>query len=146
MINELIDGIAVKLNQVFGSGYTIYKENVKQGLTEPCFIIVALEPTQEAKLPNRYFRSYPMDIHYFPLDRNNTKAECYDVAEKLMVELEYITANHNGIDNLHRGIRMRYELVDNVLHFFVNYEFFIKKTMDEVEHMESLERKLNVEE
>ena len=31
---------------------------------------------------------------------------------------------------------MRYEIVDDVLHFFVNYDFFVKKlTNEEVNHM-----------
>lgn len=139
MINDIINGIAVKLNQAFGSDYTIYKENVKQGLKEPCFFILPLEPTQEAKLPNRYLRTYPLDIHYFP---KNGKSEMYEVAEILFLELEYV----NVLANLIRGTKMRYELVDNVLHFFITYEFFIKKEMDAVDHMETLAIKSNPEE
>lgn len=132
MINDLINGISIKLRSVFGSDYKIYKEEVKQGLVEPCFNIVVLEPSQEAKLPNRYLRSYPIDVHYFP--KTNTKNEMYEVAEKLLIELEYITV----LDNLCRGIKMRYEIVDGVLHFFVNYDFFVKKEMGKQDNMEEL--------
>lgn len=132
MINDIINGISTKLNQVFGSDYKIYKEEIKQGLKEPCFSIVVLEPSQEAKLPNRYFRSYPFDIHFFP--ESKTKNEMYNVAEKLLIELEYITV----LDNLCRGTKMRYEMVDGVLHFFVNYDLFIKKPKELGEYMETL--------
>ena len=132
MVNDLISGIAKKLNSVFGSKYKIYKENIKQGLVEPCFNIVVLEPSQEAKLPNRYLRSYPIDVHYFP--ETATKSEMYEVAEKLLIELEYITV----LDNLCRGTKMRYEIVDGVLHFFVNYDFFIKKEVSKQDNMEEL--------
>ena len=132
MINDIINGIAIKLNEVFGSDYKIYKENVKQGLKEPCFSIVMLEVTESAKLPNRCFRSYPFDIHYFP--KTKTKTEMYNVAEQLLIELEYITI----LDNLCRGTKMRYEVVDGVLHFFVNYDLFIKKEVAKVESMAEL--------
>ena len=132
MINDLIHGISIKLRSAFGSDYKIYKENIKQGLVEPCFNIVVLEPSQEAKLPNRYLRSYPIDVHYFP--ETATKNEMYEVAEKLLIELEYITV----LDNLCRGTKMRYELVDGVLHFFVNYDFFVKKEVGKQDNMEEL--------
>ena len=134
MINEIINGIAVKLNQAYGSDYKIYKENIKQGLKEPCFSIVILESEQSAKLPSRYFRSYPFDIHYFPKSSDKPKAEMYDVAERLLMDLEYITV----LDNLCRGSKMRYEIVDGVLHFFVNYDLFVKKQAVIGEFMEEL--------
>lgn len=132
MINDLINGIAVKLNSVFGSEYRIYKEDIKQGLKEPCFSVVLLEAEQSAKLPNRYLKQCQFDIHYFP--KTLTKNEMYEVAEKLLIELEYITV----LDNLCRGIKMRYEIVDDVLHFFVNYDFFIKKEVIKQDGMEAL--------
>lgn len=132
MINDLINGISIKLRSAFGSGYKIYKEEVKQGLVEPCFNIVVLEPSQEAKLPNRYLRSYPIDVHYFP--KTNTKNEMYEVAEQLLIELEYVTV----LDNLCKGTKMRYEIVDGVLHFFVNYDFFVKKEVVKQDNMEEL--------
>ena len=132
MINDLINGISIKLRSVFGSDYKIYKEEVKQGLVEPCFNIVVLEPSQEAKLPNRYLRSYPIDVHYFP--KTATKHEMYEVAEQLLIELEYITV----LDNLCKGTKMRYEIVDGVLHFFVNYDFFVKKEVAKQTNMEEL--------
>lgn len=132
MINDLINGISIKLRSAFGTDYKIYKEEVKQGLVEPCFNIVVLEPSQEAKLPNRYLRSYPIDVHYFP--KTNTKNEMYEVAEQLLIDLEYITV----LDNLCRGTKMRYEIVDGVLHFFVNYDFFVKKEAIKQDNMEEL--------
>lgn len=141
MINDIIKGISVKLNQAFGADYKIYVEDIKQGLVEPCFSIVALEPSQSAKLPNRYFRSYPFDIHYFPESNNKPKAEMYEVGEKLLIELEYITV----LDNLCRGTKMRYELVDGVLHFFVNYDLFVKKEVDQGVYMENLTSNIKLE-
>lgn len=141
MINDIINGISVKLNEVFGSKCKIYKENIKQGLVEPCFNIVVLEPTQSAKLPSRYFRSYPFDIHYFPESSDKPKEEMYEVAEKLLIGLEYITV----LDNFCRGTKMRYELVDGVLHFFVNYDLYIKKEVNQGVYMDNLTSNIKLE-
>lgn len=142
MIGDIINGIAAKLHEVFGENYVIYKENVKQNLQEPCFMIDVIEPMQFAKLPTRYLRSYPMDVLYFPKDTINSKEEIYEIAERLFIELEYIFV----LDNLCRGTKMRYEIVDDVLHFFVNYDFFVnKRTNEEENHMSELTVDSNTE-
>ena len=139
MLNETIDGISVKLNETFGGEYTIYKENVPQDLHEPAFIITHLITLNSAKLPNRYLRKQTFNIKYFPKDKYNAKNEMYDVAEKMLIALEYINLSHNeNFDNLCRGTKMRYEVVDGILHFFVNYDLFVKKEVVKQDNMEDL--------
>ncbi len=139
MLNETIDAIAIKLHETFGEGYTLYKEDVPQHLCEPAFIITHLITLSSAKLPNRYLRKQTFNIQYFPEDKNNSKNEMYDVAEKMLIALEYINLSHNeNFDNLCRGTKMRYEIVNDVLHFFVNYDLFVKKEVVKQENMEDL--------
>lgn len=135
MVNDIINAIAVKLHSVFGSNYKIYKESIEQGLVEPCFSIVLLQAVQEARLPNRYFRSLPFDVHYFPKSTTNAKNEMYEIGEQLLMAMEYITVKDNGSDSLCRGTKMRYEIVDGVLHFFVNYDLFIKQEVERLDDM-----------
>ena len=85
MVNDLIDAISVKLNQVFGNGVRIYSESVKQGLKEPCFFIAVLNPTQSPMIGARYFREHPFDIHYFPSK------------DGVAAENTYCTAKYKGI-------------------------------------------------
>ena len=66
MINKIIDGISVAINAEFGYDYEIYTESVEQGLNEPCFSILCLNPTNEQFLGRRYFRNNQFCIHYFP--------------------------------------------------------------------------------
>ena len=47
MLNEIVQGIARRLNAAFGDDYEIYQNKVEQGLQEPCFFIAVLQP--EAK-------------------------------------------------------------------------------------------------
>ncbi len=133
MLNKIIDGIAIKLNQEFGDEYEIYKESVKQGLKEPCFFIVLLTATQTQVIGKRYFREQPFDIHYFP-STNDKNTEIFNVVDKLNDALEYISMES---DLLH-GSKMHYEVVDGVLHFFVNYNFHVYKESDALDIMETL--------
>lgn len=134
MVNDLIDGISVKLNQVFGDDYRIYSEDVKQGLREPCFFIVDLNPSSTQVIGNRYFRQNPFDVHYFPVDTGSNE-EINTVASKLFDALEYITLL-NG--DLVRGTEMHYEKVDDVLHFFVQFNLHIRKVVTPEDNMETL--------
>lgn len=127
MINDIIDGIASKLHQTFGDGYTLYKEKVPQGFKEPCFAIVHLLSSNEPKIPDRYLRLNAFDIHFFPKPGVDEKTEMYRVGECLLLALEYI----NCLDNLIRGTKMRYEIVDDVLHFFISYDLYVKVDRDD---------------
>jgi hypothetical protein len=134
MVNDLIDAISIKLNQVFGDGKRIYSETVKQGLQEPCFFIAVLNPLQTQMIGNRYFRQHPFDIHYFPAVQDNNN-ELQGMASNLFDALEYVTLT-NG--DLVHGTEMHYEVVDGVLHFFVDYNMFIKKVEIPADNMGTL--------
>lgn len=126
MINSIIEGISASLNAEFGDDYTIYTENVEQGLKEPCFFISCINPTSRIFLGKRYFKTNQMCIHYFPADNDRKKEECNDVSERLFDCLECIDVAGDSL----RGTSMRTEQVDGVLHFFVNYDFFTYRTTD----------------
>lgn len=132
MINKIIDGISVAINSVFGDGYEINTESVEQGLNEPCFSIVCLNPTVEQSLGKRYFRTNQFCIHYFS-GAFEKRADCYAAAEKLFTALEYITVD----GDLCRGTGMNSEVEDGVLHFFVNYDMFMFKKTEETPTMET---------
>jgi len=125
MVNNLIDGISIKLNQVFGDGMKIYSESVEQGLKEPCFFIAVLNPSQNQMIGLRYFRQHPFDIHYFPAIPGNNE-EIQAVASQLLDALEYITLLDGSMV---RGTEMNHEKVDGVLHFFVQYNMFVTKSV-----------------
>lgn len=133
MINSIIESISISLNAEFGDDYTTYTESVEQGLNEPCFFLFCLNPTNRVFLGNRYFRENQFCIQYFPADKIKAKEECNAVAERLFSCLEYITVS----GDLVRGNKMKYEVVDGVLNFFVNYDLFVYKvvtsdTMEEI--------------
>lgn len=217
MVNDLINGISIKLNQVFGDEYRIYTNSVTQGLIEPCFFIAVVDSSQAQLIGNRYFRQHLFDIHYFPASEGDNE-EIQNVASQLFNTLEYvnllngvsasnkyatakfpdgrgnslkivITVNEDEetynvmtlynddivdiqtvvsssdlVDNdyltfiktvelvetiglpltggtngdLIRGTKMRYETIDGVLHFFVNYNIFLKNDITPEDDMEEI--------
>lgn len=123
MINELVAAISVAVNAEFGDDYTIYGESVEQGLEEPCFFIRCINPTYCLYFDKRYFAENPFCIQYIPQDESCANEECNAVSERLFSCLEYI----GGDECFIRGTKMHAEIVDGILNFFVNYDFFTVK-------------------
>ena len=143
MLNKIITGISQKLDEEFNTEenqeYTIYTENVEQGLEEPCFFIFSLKPSSKQLAGNRYKRKYPFYIHFFPdtelVDGISTiNNQINEVTERLFTALEYITVD-NG---LVRGTSINAEKVDDVLHFFINFNMIVKKETEPIDTMGSL--------
>ena len=114
-------------------------ENVEQGLEEPCFFIFSLKPSSKQLVGNRYERKYPFDIHFFPdtelVDGISTiNNQLNEVTERLFTALEYITVDNSLV----RGTSINAEIVDNVLHFFINFNMIVKKETEPIDTMGSL--------
>ena len=133
-VNLIIEAIAAALNGEFGEEYAVYAEEVKQGLSEPCFFISCINPSDRQLMGNanrhflaaRYYRENRFCIQYFSLDENNGRRESYDKAERLFGCLEEINADGDII----RGTDMNFEYTDGILSFFVSYNFFVYKTRE----------------
>lgn len=134
MINAILEAISVSLNAEFGDRYKNYREEKKQDLKEPCFFIFCINPANRLFLGKRYFRSNLFCIQYFPESEKRKNEECHAVAERLFSCLEYITVNGEPA----MGTQMRYEIVDEILHFFVNYDMFVYKVSEPLPTMEVL--------
>ncbi len=124
MIKEIIDGISLKLNQVFGDGYEIYGDaDIVQGLKEPCFFIAVLNPSYKRLVGLRYLIENPFVIQYFPKNAKDN-IELHDVAFAMFDALEYITLPDG--DMLH-GTSISHEIVDGVVQFKINYNVILTK-------------------
>lgn len=133
MINDIINAIAIKLHETFGDEYEIYQNDIEQGLTEPCFLITIIDYSKENLLKTRSKRLLPFDILFFP---NKGKSQCHEVSDTLVNELDIIKCL-NG--DLMRGTKMRSEIINNVLHFFVSYNFMAVVEEEKLDSMETLE-------
>ncbi len=134
MINAIIEAISISLNVEFGDRYKIYREIKHQGLQEPCFFIQCLNPTSRLFLNKRYLRTNQFCIQYFPEQEGKKKEECYEIAEHLFQCLEWLEVKEDTM----MGTQMHYEVVDGMLHFFVNYDAFVYKISESIPFMEEV--------
>lgn len=119
MFNAISDGISIKLNSVFGNGYEVSSEDIKQGFEAPCFFIKPMPTTNTKLLGKRKRRDYQFIVTYFPEDGNE---EMMRVSEQMLDELEYITLVSG--ETL-RALTLESEIVDGVLHVTVKYAVFL---------------------
>lgn len=137
MINEILSGISNALENEFGENYEIYNDEMPQDFLEPCFFIACIGPSEQQIFNSRYKRIQKFDIQYFP---KAGKKEIYGVIERLNNCLEYI----KNEEDILRGTQRNSEIVDGVLHYFVNYDFFVKKLGTEDEYMRDIKTKMEI--
>lgn len=122
MVNKIIDGISTTIYEVFGSNFEIYTEPVEQGFKEPCFSIMCVNSLSELYLCTKYFSENRFCITYFPV-KTEKNSECNSVSQKLCDCLEFILVS----GDLTKGTKIKCEMTNGILNFFVNYDMFIRK-------------------
>ena len=122
MINLIIEAVGIALREEFGESYEIYMKELEQGLKGPCFFISCQNSANEPLRGQRYFRRNQLRIRYFP-ESGEIQPECNDIAERMRQCLEYVTVD--GGNRPIRGTKMNYEVIDGVLNFSVNYDYFV---------------------
>lgn len=132
-MNDIRTAVMRRLNERFPN-IKRYGDEIRQGFVEPCFFVKLLNASQTQELNIRYRRTHSFDIHYFPQDNSNEEA--HDMAEKLYDALELI--EYDGVQ--YNGTGMNHEIVDGVLHFFVDYAFRVRREVPEPTKMRSLEQ------
>ncbi len=119
MINDIMTGISIKLHELFGDNYKIYTETVKQGLKEPCFLIKLISSELDPLIGRRKILNNAFCITYIPDEDNSKKQDINEIQCILLANMEFIKTVENI---LYLGSGIRTEVVDGVLHFFVNYD------------------------
>lgn len=130
-INDVRYAVHTALDAAFPD-IRIHGEEIKQGLNPPCFFVRLLQPAHTQELDRRYMRYHPFVVRYFPAAGN---AEMYDMAEQLTAALQQIDVAGRPV----RGVGMRFEIVDGVLHFFVDYDFHVWQPRPDDPAMASLD-------
>jgi len=138
-VNDVINAVSGQLAEHFPN-MPRYGEEIKQGLNAPCFFIKLLSGSQTREVGRRYYRTQMMDIHYFPNPAKDQNEDAWDMAERLNDILEYIPFG----SGVFRGSRMRGEIVDGVLHFFVNYDFHVMRPKPETPTIQSIKQEVRL--
>lgn len=125
------------LYEEFGDSYSIYTEEIEQGLDNPCFLITNVVHTHDAKLSNRYKDNNSFMVQYFPESDTDYLGEINNVVSSLEDVLEWITVDSSKV----HGLNMTSNVVDRVLNFQVDYNVRLHKTTQEVDRMNNLKYK-----
>ena len=128
MINSIMDGITNKLDEVFG--YTIYGDDIKQGYEEPCFYVSHIRTRAVDELGTRKKLNSTFDIHFFG---ENTR-QLREVEQEFYNNFSLISLP----DGLIHGTDLNTEIVDGVLHCYVNYNMIVDE-IKEQKFMEEME-------
>lgn len=131
-VNDVRQGVIAALKQNFPN-LKIYGEEIKQRFQAPCFFVKIFPVSHTREQGRRFLRAHSLDIHYFPATEHANE-EMHGVAEQLYDVMEYITVN----EELCRGTNMSHEIVDGVLHFFVDYDFHVWREKPEKVKMQTL--------
>lgn len=126
MIDLIVKSITKNLKDQYSS-IPVISEDLPQNLPEPCFYISVLNSSRKDLLNDRFILNVPLDIHYFPSKNGNKKAEMniksMEVLQLLRNIKLYKLVNNvlTEVGMLH-GFNFHTEIVDNVLHIFVEYK------------------------
>lgn len=131
-INKVLYGITKKLASNFPDD-DIYVDEVPQDLNPPAFFVAMIDSAQTQALDIRYWRYHSFDIHYFADGYKNEDMQ--DMVEQLYELMRWIEIDGRP----YRGINLRHEIVDRVLHFFVEFNILVRHVEDEAPDMQTLE-------
>lgn len=130
-VKNVMSAVAAALSSEF-EGYEIYLDDVRQGLSPPCFTVTC-GSSMEQFLGKRYRREFDVRVHFFS-GGDNKHIECADAEERLFSALRYIEAD----GDLLRGENMSRNFSDGVLTFNVSFGTYLLDT-DRAEAMGDLE-------
>lgn len=126
MLNEMIQSIIAALTAEFGDGYGYRMEDDGQEPSGSCFFVRCLHSASDRFRRGKYFWQNSFCVQYFPATAL-VRRECNEAAERMLRCLERIT-DSGGV---FQGTRMKWEVSDGILNFFVDYDFFVYRNMDE---------------
>lgn len=130
-VNIVRDSVITALGQCFPN-INAYGEESDQGFEEPYFYVKLFPVSQNQLLGQRYQRNHSFDIHYFA----GTNEALHDMAEQLYDKMELISVDVDLI----RGTGMRHQIVDGVLHWFVDYNFQVMRSVEPDPLMQSMKQ------
>lgn len=134
-VNDVRDGLIAALVLLY-PGVKVTGEEITQGLGQNHFFVKLLSGGQDKQLGRRYRRMHAFDVHYFGPDNE----ELHAAAERLYGGLGTIQTPDGRL----RGTGMRHEIVNRVLHFFVDYNTDVLLQVDPVPLMQTLKPEANI--
>lgn len=120
------------------SDVNIYYETTKQDLKLPCFNIMFIKSSSKHLLGGMYRLGNP--IHIVFISKTNEKFDLLDIAEQMEKCLEILPITDNFKI---RGTNINFEIEEDILHFFIEYDFNVRELEKLKNLMENSEVNIN---
>ncbi len=140
MVLDIIKALEDKLEAKYGSTANIFTDKELITAEKDYFLIDVQEVSQSPALGARFLRAHQFNITYHPLERGN-RLNLYQIASELFDVLGEVTVT--GGDLL-KGSQMKYTLIEDEMHFDIHYDLYMRKVIDPVDPIESLEHQTSV--
>lgn len=135
-MKEIIDAISVRLDQIFGDEYTIYLEEVDQGLQTPCFFITLIDFEDKNRIADRKYRQYGFAIDFIPSDDEGHRMQFAEVTDKLFDNFDSVElADGTILYTFDRNINV----IRDVLEFTVLFKVYKRYVVDAEPVQENME-------
>lgn len=138
MADELTAAVASRLAGAFGQEYTVYVQDVLQGLETPCFFVRPLRRSRRALPGGRYLQDCLYDVALIPAPGG--EEGLMDAGETLLALLELVPLPDGRPV---RGVDMHFAVSDGVLHLSVRYGMALR-TADTAENMQIVDTRSRI--
>lgn len=146
MIDLIVKSVTKTLSDKF-TDISVINEDLPQNLPLPCFYVCVLNTSKKELLKDRFILNVPLDIHYFVSDTNNKKTEINTISMRLLETLKILNLYNSSLEQVGslKSFNINTEIVDNVLHFFVEYKPIINVIKTDDDEMDTLIQNIEVE-
>lgn len=124
--------VAARLKEIWPE-YKIYTEEVRQYLQSPCFVILPLHTTHEAKLDTVREFVYSYAVYFYSDETKYLQETLNQMGQDLYFVLDEIRYQNL----IYRGDGMQHKIVDHALLFQVDY-MYRGRTVEEIALMETM--------
>ncbi len=132
MLLSVINSISATIFDEFGSGYKIYIDEVKQGMTMPCFFITTESEVKSLHLGNVRKSKVDFNIQYYSSDESN------EIEQQVFYRLSECLEVLDVDDIKLRSYKHRRDVTNGVLKFTFSIDLYYKK-VNETELMNKLD-------
>lgn len=146
MIQNIIHAISSTLYQEYkDQNILILADQNVQGLNSPAFIIHDLGVQMEPTSKDHFLQHFHFEILYLPVllpesGEWSPITTCASIREDLFVLLEVI--QDPITKNIYHGLNMSGEIVENILHFYVMFDRFLKRELPTTPKMLKIRRNI----
>jgi len=132
-VNDVRYAVRTALDAMFPD-IPVLDEELVETPAPPSFLVRLLKSVHTQELSNRYRRDYSFVVRYYSTER--TSEAMYNMAEQLTSVLKWITIGGQK----YSGRGMYFEIVDEVLHFYVTYSLLVWERQPEAPKMQTLKQ------